>query len=425
MTTSRAEPLIRGVQRVLKGDEPRGPFYLYDLDALCATIRALTTLVHRVDTHRGRVYFPMFANPSLGLLDHLVNELPDLGILVNSAEEGEALRNHALGDRGDRVFTGGVVGDEALRLLVQSCGTVHCASLGDLRRLCGLIRRGGPVVSVGVRLDLAGTALKGLTPAELPEARQIAREAGCEITSIHGYPGTEIDSVDELLHHAELLLDVVEEYPARILNFGGGFGYDYKRSRPSVDLGVYVTRLRESLTRRVRSGRLDPATELAWEPGRILAAASGVYVTRVIEVRPRAAGFCDVYVDGCFSHLPAPKIRGRQHRVSVLDSQGGVGTATGVWARLCGASTLSTDTLLPGRVLLPRPSAGDRIVIWDVGCYGRAGSYNFLGRCLPAEYGVDGETLDLLTPAQTVDQMFSDAGIRARGREAWDSQGAA
>jgi len=394
------------LQAVISG-EIDGPFFIYDLDALVEAVRNFEGLANNASSHSAQVLFPMFSNPNTEMLRVLTRVNPATGILVNSPEEAEILDRRGIGSRARRVFTGGVVGRDQLRRLADLCEIVHCSSLGDLRHLCDIVRESRrAAVGIGLRVDLNGDALKGLTRSELPGAWRCVEAAGLRPLSLHAYPGTEIADCDELLLHADLLLQLATEYPIDVINFGGGFGYDYSASCGSIDLPNFFRRFGSMVSSLEAQQRLRPGTTFAWEPGRVLAAGMGAYVARVIEVRPREPGSCDLYIDGTFANLPAPKIRNRQHRVSVFAFGGQARTDGPQMTRICGATTLSTDTLLPGRLLLPRAEAGDVVVVWDVGCYGRSGSYNFLGRCLPAEIGLQGDRLRVLRRVQTADELF-------------------
>ena len=118
----------------------------------------------------------------------------------------------------------------------------------------------------------------------------------------------------------------------------------------------------------------------------------------------------DVHVDASFTQVPAPKIRGRQHKAVVLDPQGKLKKGPKYEARLCGSTTLSTDQLLPRPILIPEVEAGDLIVILDVGAYGRAGSYNFLGKTQPPEILLENTGWRLVRQRQRADHLLEGYG---------------
>jgi diaminopimelate decarboxylase len=194
----------------------------------------------------------------------------------------------------------------------------------------------------------------------------------------------------------------------REVNFSGGWPFDYS------EIDSPLPSSRTEFTSSLKMLNSECATALAtsnvrtlvWEPGKFLLAAHGYYFCRVIEVDETTAGHFDVHLESSFTHLPALKLKGRQHGLNLLDSGLHVKKGDGVFCRLRGMSGLSTDFIMPGKVLMPRPLPGDIVAIHDVGVYGWAGSYNFLGMQRPAEYALSNGKLRLLRRQQDAQHLL-------------------
>lgn len=378
------------------------PYYAYDWSSLQDS---LDVLLHagkesNVDGMDIRFNLALFALPNIVLFRRFMELDASLGITCNTPEEVTALRKSGWADWDRVVFSGGVLPRCDLMTVAGTGCLVNAASLGNLDALTA----GSFPCRIGVRVDLTNSALKGIRPAELPSSDSTN---GRHIQALHAYPGTEIEKAEVLIHHAESLARKAAMY-TRVaeLNFGGGFPYDYNHHTGDLsdmfDFGSYFKAVGQVVRRHLR-GR---SMQLTWEPGRVVFANSGFFVTEVVEVRENSADVADVYIDASFTNIPSLKLRGRQHRVLALSPSGTIKHGAAYQGRLCGATTLSADQLLPEPCLLPKLEPGDILVIVDVGAYGRSGSYNFLGKSLPPEVLIEEHGWHLIRKRQSADHML-------------------
>jgi len=380
------------------------PFFAYDWESMRASVSHFLTCALTADLGgRLKVYLPIFALPHIGLIERVHDLDVHIGVVCNSPEEIAALKSWGWSDWERTVFSGGVLPENDLEQIARTGCLVHAASIGNLE----ILVNGRWSSRVGIRLDLTNTALKGARSDEIDDWFRLADLSDNPIGAIHAYPGTAIADYDVLVHHAETLLTVARGREAlQEINFGGGFAYDYGSrvgdSKERSNLDKYFDAVRRAVE---AVDGLD-RVQLGWEPGRVLFAQTGFFVTEVIEVRKTAIGTADVYVDSSFTNLPSPKICGRQHQVVVLDSSGRLKSGSAYQGRLCGATTLSSDLLLPGPVLIPEVKPGDLIVILDVGAYGRAGAYNFLGKAMPPEVLLEGDGFQIIRRRQRADHLL-------------------
>lgn len=356
------------------------PVFAYDLATIEAATDFLVSTAADAGISDARFNLAFFAAPNAELFRRILGSDARLGVTCNTLEEIVALEKREFRSWDRVCFSGGVVGRRELHEVAQRGCVVHAASIGNLEALLEM----RPRPRFGIRVTFDDKALKGL---RLDEARAaLVGPAGRAVVAIHAYPGTEITDLAALVDHATELMDLADALPGNVeVNFGGGFAYDYSdpngNLERTIDLRWYFAEIRRALDQRSGPARL----RLAWEPGRIAFAGAGFFVAEVLEVSERRDGTRDVHVDAAFTQCPSPKIRGRQHLVIAADAEGRRLWGAGSPARICGSTTLSTDMLLPEPCAIPDVAPGHRIVILDVGAYGRAGSYAFLGRRRPPE----------------------------------------
>jgi diaminopimelate decarboxylase len=384
------------------------PFFLYDWDSIHGALEfVLQSALKAGFSDDFRFYFAFFALPNASLFDRISKLDARFGINCNTAEEIAALQG-AGWKQWDRVaFSGGVIPEQDLLRVAKTGCLINLASLGNLTLLLESKRQ----CRLGLRLDLEDHALKGLRRNELPAALRLAARSNKPIEALHAYPGTEVKDLDVLIHHARSLVHTAQRSKGvKEVNFGGGFWYDYDHDTGDLASMLDLKRYFEAVRKALVSSPQHRSLRSAWEPGRIAFAAAGFFVTRVLETRASGADFVDVYVDASFTNFPSPKLRNRQHHVMVLDPAGRRKAGMRYRARLCGATTLSTDQILPAPCLIPVAKPNDLLIILDTGAYGRAGSYNFLGKATPPEVLINSAKWHLIRERQPQGHLL--AGLR-------------
>jgi diaminopimelate decarboxylase len=387
------------------------PFYSYHWETLRGSVELLLDSAKAAGLgSRAGFHLAFFALPNVPLIVRLLEWDSRLGVTCNTLEEVIAFREWGWGDWARVTFSGGVLPRAELVAVAETGCWVNAASEANLRHLL----EGAATERLGIRLDFSRSALKGIWPDELAAHACLSNQERNQIRSLHAYPGTEVHDITVLTRHAERLLRHARQYPElQTVNLGGGFWYDYEHPtgdlEDMVPLRTYFSEVRRLLDRHLR----ERPVRLCWEPGRVAFAAAGFFVTRVVEVRKTRGNLLDLYVDGSFTQVPSPKLRNRQHRVVILGPDGQPRHGSEYDARICGATTLSTDQLIPGDTRVPLVHEGDYVVLLDVGAYGRAGSYNFLGKTRPPEVLQTGSSWELIRRRQRMDHLLEDLIVAA------------
>ena len=383
-------------------DDHGTPLYVYDLDGVRRQWQALRdALPPRFD-----ICYSVKANPSQALIRCLL----ELGCGMEIASRGELHQALVAGCAAERIlFAGpGKRDDELEQAVAAGVGEIHVESLSEARRLEAIAQRHQRIVRIALRINPAGAVegggmrmggraapfgidedlLDGVIDALLPSP-------WLRIVGVHLYMGTQILDAALLLRQYGEALDIARRVASRCgramdtLDFGGGLGIPYFDHERPLDLAV----LRGGLAALVAATEGDAwlsATRFVVEPGRFLVGEAGVYLTRVIDVKP-SRGKTFVVVDGgMHHHLAASGNLGqtikRNFPLAAVDRLGDAGEhAVDVVGPLC----TPLDTLARNATL-PAMQAGDLLGIFQSGAYARTASpHGFLSHAAPAEVVVD------------------------------------
>jgi diaminopimelate decarboxylase len=181
--------------------------------------------------------------------------------------------------------------------------------------------------------------------------------------------------------------------PVRRLDLGGGLGVPYFDAPEPPSPAAYG-----AMVARVTAG-LD--VELAFEPGRAIAANAGVLLTRVIHVHERPEGRRFLVLDAAMNDLLRPAMYDAFHKLEPVRGADAPSATYDVVGPVCETG----DTFARDR-RLPAMAAGDLAVFRTAGAYGAsmAGEYN--SRPLVPEVLVRGDRWALTRPRPTYAEML-------------------
>jgi diaminopimelate decarboxylase len=215
------------------------------------------------------------------------------------------------------------------------------------------------------------------------------------------YAGTNTRRLDRFLSCFDRTLRAADALPdLDFVDLGGGYGVSYRDGESALDV---ATLGREVAARmRALSDARGRAIRLLLEPGRILVAAAGTLLMRVVSVKLRG-GRRYVGTDATVGNVAVESVYHPFHRVEALAPRS---PALDVPTQVCGNTTHSRD-FLSRDCRLPALEKGDLLALRDVGAYGYAVSSHFLNRPRPAEVVLDGEEEHLTTRRETLDDLLA------------------
>ena len=361
------------------------PVYVYDLAVLHARLRLLEALPLR----RKRIHFATMANDHPQVLAAVSGA--GHGIFVNSLAH-LALARSVRVPLNRIIFAASNMSREEMIACIAADVHVVLDSLGQVAAFDALARPGTPV---GIRVNV-GSAIEspdlqdepsyrfGLLPAEVPAA--VKNVTNLRIVGVHAYFGTDIMDPSVLLTGLGRLARVGETVPdLEYVDGGGGFGIADDPAVTPFDLDAYgrgAAAIMNSLEARLRR-----RVTLIIEPGRWLAAPSGWFFTRVVDVKERHdrifAG-----TTGSVAQFPRMLVypERARHPCQIVDAEGRACAAKPVW--FSGNSTYSRDYLARG-VAIAMPQVGDLVAFHHAGAYCRSMLTRFLGKEQPDEILLD------------------------------------
>jgi len=404
------------------------PFYLYDASPLRATLGRLAALR---DGHGANlaVRYAMKANSSRKVLQ-LVHEA---GLWIDAVSGNEVLRAARAGfplgaEPPVIMLTCDLYRDNSLDVILRHGVMPNVGSPGQIRQLAEAGYRGPIAMRVNPGFghghvqacDTGGPSSKhGIWHEDpiLVAARRLATASKLPIVALHAHIGTGPDprefdaNVRRLLDAFAGLLPLFPDVEA--VNFGGGIPYPYQPGKPAYDLAWLKPVLDEAVTRLAAVRGRPVRVEL--EPGRFTVAGMGLLVSRVHDVKDtrsneKGEGNRFVMVDAGFCDLVRPAMYGAYHHISI------VGTGSNrppeplvVAGPLCESGDVFTrdaHEFLDPR-LLPRPDAGDLLVLHDAGAYGAAMSSNYVSQGRVPQVLWDGGRATLISRRETVDDLVA------------------
>jgi len=387
-------------------DSPEGAFPFSDLDlAALAAERGTPLFAYRASAAedqarrlleslppRVRLAYAVKANPHPTLLARLAA----LGLGFDCASGGELARVAALKPAPDRLFYAGPgKRTEELDLALRLGARVQAEGWEDLERL-DLLADGPLSVNLRVHpieagaeerriLGGSGPSAFGVDEEDLPALLERSRGlTKVHIRGLHCFTASNQRDADRLMatHGAVMnLARRLHEDHGLVMeqvDLGGGLGVPYAPEEAALDLDRLGTNLRALLA-------AHPwfEGELVLEPGRFLAAPTGVYLNRVVRVK-ESRGQRFAILEGGVNHLLRPVLTGQPFPVRAVGKGPGITPYT-----LAGPLCTSLDRL--GDVRLPQLAPGDLLAFGMAGAYGFTEAMtHFLSHPVPPEHWVEG-----------------------------------
>ncbi len=221
----------------------------------------------------------------------------------------------------------------------------------------------------------AGAGSKfGIPIDHLPEAASLLAAQGARVVGLHTHSGSGVTHAGAWREQLQRLVPLLGQFPkVRVLDLGGGLAVPERPRQSAMDLEVMDQELHALV--RAQNSALGSGREIeVWmEPGRYLAAESGVLLARVTQLKTKG----DYHYVGLatgMNSLIRPALYGAYHHVvnlSALERQ------PDRRYRVVGPICESGDVIGEAR-LLPECAEGDLMLVSNAGAYGRvmSSSYN-------------------------------------------------
>jgi diaminopimelate decarboxylase len=402
----RALPIDAALLETI-GREIGTPAYVYDAGGIRGAFIGLDAAL---SPYPHSLHYALKANSTLSI----ARLLRSLGSEADANSVGEievALRAGFIPDQ--IVFTGvGKTPEELERAVSLGVKAINAESTGELARISAIARRLGTRARVAVRVNPdidarthahISTGLrtnKFGVPIEEARAvyRAMAGDPGLEPSGIHLHLGSQITTLEPLAHAAARVLALVDDLrrdgvELDHVDLGGGLGISYDGS-PVPTVEAYA---------RAMAAVIGPSgLKLLLEPGRALVGASGLLLTRVVDVKQYPGGLRFAILDAGMTELMRPALYGAYHAILPVTPRDGAPAAYEVVGPICESS----DIFARDRQLPPL-EPGDLLAILDTGAYGSVMGSTYNRRPLPPEVLVDRGRWSVIRRRQSIDDMLA------------------
>ncbi|WP_370980653.1 diaminopimelate decarboxylase [Agaribacterium sp. ZY112] len=394
-------------------DHYQTPLYVYSRKAFSESYLAYA---NALGDHPGQICYAVKANSNIAVLQVLA----ELGAGFDIVSKGELQRViKAGGDVKKVIFSGvGKTADELLFALEQGIGCFNVESEAELQLLSEVASSNDFTANISLRVNpdvdaqthpYISTGLKenkfGIDIQSAPEVYARADKLpGLNIIGVDCHIGSQLvetqpffDALDRLL----LLLDKLAEFNINIehLDLGGGIGVCYKDEVPP-NIQDYIGAIKTRLGERKLA--------LYFEPGRSIAANSGVLLTEVLFLKPTEHKNFAI-VDAAMNDNIRPSLYQAWQDVQPLEQS----KATSTQWDLVGPICETGDFLAKDRTLALE--AGERLALMSSGAYGFVMSSNYNSRGRAAEVMVDGDQHYLVRERENFDDLVRGEALIPSG----------
>ncbi|MEO1205044.1 MAG: diaminopimelate decarboxylase [Pseudomonadota bacterium] len=386
------------------------PFYCYSTATLQ---RHYAVLSDAFAGDNALICFAVKANSNQAVL----RTLADLGAGMDVVSVGELKRARSAGVSADKIIFAGVgktreemayaLNEGILGFNVESAAELHALSevAAGLGTSAKVALRVNPDVDAKTHAKISTGKAENKFGIPFETARETyavaAKLPGIEVSGIHMHIGSQITILDpfrdafrRLAELASALRD--DGHQLKHLDLGGGLGvpYEYTNDIPPHPT-EYAAVVRESL------GHLG--LKYVFEPGRMIAANAGIFVTKVVFSKSGGDRTFTI-IDGAMNDLIRPTLYEAYHDIwPVAERQKSAQTTLqDVVGPVC-----ETGDFLAEKRMLPQFSEGDLMAVMSAGAYGAVMSSTYNTRALVPEVLVKGDAFAVVRPRLDVDDIIA------------------
>jgi diaminopimelate decarboxylase len=397
------------------------PLFIYD----CGIASNKWALLRETLPSRFSIFYSIKANPNPAFLQLFLSK----GCGLEVASAGELFQALNAGCPPEKILFAGPGKTEAELefALSKNIGEIHAESLTEIGRIGAISKRLGRRAPVAVRVNPSSEAQGGAmrmggkpTPFGIDEERldeavdRIVSDSLLEFRGVHIFSGTQILEHNTLLTQYQRGLEIARRAaerarcPIATLDFGGGLGVPYFENERELDMPA----LRPGLAQMMNSIANEACfreTQFLVEPGRFVTAESGIYLTRITDIKISRGKRFLITDGGMHHHLAASGNLGqtikRNFPVAIVNKLDTPATDT---ADVVGPLCTPLDVLARG-VSLPPAEIGDLLAVFQSGAYARSASpLGFLGHPTPPEVWVDGGHHQLIRHRGELSDLLRD-----------------
>ena len=387
------------------------PVYVYSTATLERHYTVLRDALRGAGVADPLIAFAVKANSNVAVL----RTLGRLGAGADTVSEGEIRRALAADIPAERIVFSGVgktAGEIAFALRSGVC-EINVESEPEMATVAAVAQQIGQRATIAFRVNpdvAAGGHAKiatgksenkfGVSFAEAERLYAMAsNNAWLKPVGVACHIGSQITDLQPMAQAFEKMAGLVrrlrgEGLHVERLDLGGGLGVPYfnQPEPPSpADYAAVVAGATRGLD-----------VQLAFEPGRVIAANAGVLLAEVVHVHQRPEGRRFLVLDAAMNDLLRPAMYDAYHDIRAVAPREGQARPYDVVGPVCETG----DTFTRDRDLPPF-EAGDLVAFMSAGAYGASMASEYNSRPLVPEVLVNGDRYAVVRPRPTYDEMLS------------------
>lgn len=368
------------------------PFYLYSKNILTKNYQTFKNAATNAGITNSKVCFAMKSNSNLKLL----KQLKKLGAGCDIVSGGELALAIKAGFKGsDIVFSGvGKTPKEITAALKANIYSFNVESIEELEQIYQIGKKLNKKPNICFRLNpqviakthkhisTGNTTHKfGILDKDIIKAAKTKKYwSVCQLKGISIHIGSQLTCLKATKKAINNLCECARAIPQQVefLDVGGGLGVAYKKEDKNniPDVSEYMTLVYKQIKK-----YFEQLPQIVFEPGRIIAASCGIFVTSVIRNK-KSEGYNFIIVDGGMNDFVRPSLYNAYHEI--YPSKKITAKSKIVKSDIVGPICETADCFGTNRDL-PALKSGDFLVIADTGAYGHTMSSNYNMRDKPKE----------------------------------------